>query len=281
MLRIVRWRGASQRQASRPITASTFDGVVPSEIKSTDGCGFRRRVASGRICRHRFPLDPLPSYRVNVTRVAATPRTSARLRRSFSVVVAAALVIGVSGVASAAVPTINACVDRSTKAARISVYFNSQADCRSTEAFKQWNVTGPQGPTGARGPAGATGATGATGAPGASGGAGATGATGPMGPTGPTGPTGVTGATGASGATGDTGATGSPGGSGATGSTGNAGPTGDTGSTGSTGATGAAGATGATGATGALGPTGPTGPTGATGVTGASGSTGDTGATGR
>src|SRR6476659_5747229 len=120
-------------------------------------------------------MHHLPSYRVNVTGISATPRTSVRLRRSFSVVVAAALVIGVSGLGSAAEPTINACVDKSTKAARISIYFHSQADCRSNEAFKQWNVTGPQGPTGARGatgptgPNGAPGATGATGAPGTNG----------------------------------------------------------------------------------------------------------------
>ena len=83
--------------------------------------------------------------------MAATPRTFVRMRRSLSAVVAAALVIGVSGVSSAAEPTINACIDKSTKVARISIEFHSQADCKPGEAFKQWNITGPQGPTGAAG----------------------------------------------------------------------------------------------------------------------------------
>src|SRR3954470_99474 len=119
-----------------------------------------------------------------------------RSRRSLRIVMAAALAFSLSGVASAAVPTINACVNRSTKVARISIDFHSVADCASNEAFKQWNVTGPQGPAGA---AGATGSTGATGDSGATGDTGATGATGSSGVAGDTGATGATGSTGSTG----------------------------------------------------------------------------------
>ena len=122
------------------------------------------------------------------------PKSPTRFRRSVAALMAGAVLIGgMSTVVSAAVPTINACVNKTTKAARISIYFHSVADCDSNEAFKQWNVTGPTGPkgaTGAVGPTGAKGATGATGATGPSGGAGRTGATGPTGPTGLTGATG-------------------------------------------------------------------------------------------
>src|SRR4051794_12038213 len=131
-----------------------------------------------------------------------------RSRRSLRIVMAAALAFSLSGVASAAVPTINACVNRSTKVARISIDFHSVADCASNEAFKQWNVTGPQGPAGAAGATGSTGATGATGAAGAAGTAGLTGPTGPTGPIGATGPSGASGAAGNPGAPGDTGPTG-------------------------------------------------------------------------
>ena len=99
------------------------------------------------------------------------PKSPNRFRKSVAALMAAAvLVVGVATVASAASPTINACVNKSSKAVRISQNFHSQADCKSSESFKQWNVTGP---TGARpappvpgvrpGPTGATGATGATG----------------------------------------------------------------------------------------------------------------------
>ncbi len=77
--------------------------------------------------------------------MGTTPRASLRLRRLLSVVMAAGLILGVSGVSSAAVPTINACVNKSSKAVRISQNFHSQADCKSSKSFKQWNVTGPTG----------------------------------------------------------------------------------------------------------------------------------------
>ena len=140
-----------------------------------------------------------------------------RFRRPLAALIAAAvLVVGLSNVVYASHPSsvITACVNKSTKAVRITSSFHSQADCKSSESFKQWNVTGPTG---------ATGATGATArqappgyrrdrrhrAPGATGPAGATGPLDP-GPAGATGPPdrpdppdhGATGATGATGAPG-------------------------------------------------------------------------------
>src|SRR4051794_24928647 len=152
--------------------------------------------------------------------------SQARLRKSLATLMAATvLLVGLTVTVGAAEPTINACVNKSTKAVRISQNFHGQSDCKSSESFKKWNVTGPAGAAGsagapgAAGPtgsSGATGATGATGAPGAAGG-GATGPTGPTGVTGATGPTGPSGATGAgttgpTGPSGATGATGAPGG---------------------------------------------------------------------
>ena len=72
-----------------------------------------------------------------------------RLRRPLATLMAAAvLVVGVTVTVGAAEPTINACVNKSTKAVRISQNFLSQANCKSTESFKKWNVTGPTGATG-------------------------------------------------------------------------------------------------------------------------------------
>src|SRR3954447_21208305 len=105
--------------------------------------------------------------------------SQARLRKSLGTLMAAAvLLVGLTVTVGAAEPTINACVNKSTKAVRISQNFHGQSDCKSSESFKKWNVTGPAGAAGAAGAPGATGPTGSTGASGAPGATGATGATG-------------------------------------------------------------------------------------------------------
>ena len=87
-----------------------------------------------------------------------------------TLLMAGALVLSMSGAVGAATPSatatvMKACVNKTTKIVRMSKYFTPRS-CRSTEVYRQWNVTGPQGATGAMGATGAKGATGATGATG-------------------------------------------------------------------------------------------------------------------
>ncbi len=175
--------------------------------------------------------------------MARLPRFPAR-RKVAAVLAASVLAISVSGAVGAVSRVdvspsapIKACVNKTTKLVRISV-FASPAWCGSNSSYRTWNTIGLTG---------ATGATGATGPIGPSGGA--TGATGPAGPTGPTGaigPIGPIGLTGAAGATGSTGAAGAQGVIGATGPAGAAGAVGPAGPTGAAGPQGDPGA-GATG----------------------------------
>jgi hypothetical protein len=71
------------------------------------------------------------------------------------------LVFAVSGAVGAATPAtqIKACVNKTTKAVRISSNFTSAASCSSNEAFKTWSITGPVGPQGAKGATGAAGSS--------------------------------------------------------------------------------------------------------------------------
>ena len=80
-----------------------------------------------------------------------------RARRPITMVAAAGLLtLGLTGAVGAAAPNdlIKACVDKSTKIVRISIYASPDW-CESNEAYKEWNVTGPQGPQGPQGAAGA------------------------------------------------------------------------------------------------------------------------------
>ncbi len=77
-----------------------------------------------------------------------------RFRRPLAALIATAvLVVGLSNVVYASHPSsvITACVNKSTKAVRISSSFHSQADCNSSESFKKWNVSGPDGSHGRHG----------------------------------------------------------------------------------------------------------------------------------
>src|SRR4029077_16603459 len=216
----------------------------------------------------------------------AGSRTMTRFRKALTGLLAAVLVIGVSGAVGAATPsttTIFACVNTSTKDARISVYFTSPSKCKSNEAWKSWAIMGPAGPkgaTGAAGPAGATGAIGPAGATGATGLGGVQGATGAQGLQGSTGAQGLKGETGVEGATGADGLQGATGIQGATGVDGAQGATGIDGVQGATGADGIQGATGIQGIQGATGIQGIQGATGAVGATGTDGLQGNTGVTG-
>ena len=169
-------------------------------------------------------------------------------RKSVTLVAAGALTLGLTGAVGAASPDelIKACVDKSTKIVRISIYA-SPTWCESDEAYKQWSVNGPVGPAGPQGAAGV---------------AGAAGATGPAGPAGPEGPAGPAGADG----------------DGIPGPEGPAGPAGADGEDGATGPEGPAGPAGADGAAGPEGPAGPAGADGATGPEGPAGPAGDDGA---
>jgi hypothetical protein len=149
------------------------------------------------------------------------------LRRPITLVAAAGLLtLGLTGAVGAAAPNdlIKACVDKSTKIVRISIYA-SPTWCESDEAYKEWNVTGPQGPAGPAGATGAAGATGPAGPQGATGpagpqgepGADGDGIPGPEGPAGPAGPAGADGADGADGAQGPEGPAGPAGADGADG----------------------------------------------------------------
>lgn len=97
---------------------------------------------------------------------------------------------------------VRTCVAQSNGSIRL---VDSESNCKGTESYLEWNVSGPPGPEGPQGPTGPSGATGATGPQGPAG------AQGPAGPTGPTGPAGADGAAGATGATGPTGADGAAG----------------------------------------------------------------------
>ena len=83
-----------------------------------------------------------------------------------TLVMAGALALSMSGAVGAATPSasnvIKACVTKSTKVVRLSI-FASPTWCRSTEVYRFWNVTGPTGATGATGAKGNTGNTGAHG----------------------------------------------------------------------------------------------------------------------
>ena len=70
---------------------------------------------------------------------------------------AGALAVGMTGAVGAATPSdpnlIKACSDKTTKITRITIYA-SPTWCKSTEAYKEWNKTGPKGATGATGATG-------------------------------------------------------------------------------------------------------------------------------
>lgn len=127
--------------------------------------------------------------------------------QSIAVVAASAIAAMLVESSDARGDTIQACVNKSTGAARILIpgLPAGAASCSASEKALQWNVsgsTGPAGATGATGPAGLQGPAGPPGAPGpqgANGAPGATGATGAAGPQGVTGPQGATGAPGADG----------------------------------------------------------------------------------
>ena len=77
-----------------------------------------------------------------------------RFRKPMTLVMAGALALSMSGAVGAATPSasnvIKACVTKSTKVVRLSIYA-SPTWCRSTEVYRFWNVTGPKGATGATG----------------------------------------------------------------------------------------------------------------------------------
>lgn len=100
-------------------------------------------------------------------------------RRATTIALAAAILVGVAGVASASIPAadgrIHACVGKNGATRVIDT--DAGRKCTSTEKRIAWNAKGPAGPRGA------TGATGARGAAGPAGPPGADGATGPSGST--------------------------------------------------------------------------------------------------
>ena len=207
-------------------------------------------------------------------------------RRMLAFSIAGILLLSMASVADAAYTYTNttkiyACVNTSTKVARIVVPKNGYKACKTGEGLVSWAKAGTRGLTGATGPAGPAGATGATGATGPQGDQGVAGPQGPQGDIGPSGgpqgdagpmgPQGPAGADGADGTNGVDGATGPQGPAGLQGSPGTNGADGAPGPQGATGAQGPAGPTGAAGATGAQGPAGPTGATGATGAQGPTG----------
>ena len=108
--------------------------------------------------------------------MSSLPTTISRVRKPATLLMAGALVLSMSGAVGAATPsatmTMKACVNKTTKIVRMSKWFTPRS-CRSTEVYRQWNVTGPQGatgltgPQGPQGPKGDTGDTGPQGAPGA------------------------------------------------------------------------------------------------------------------
>src|SRR6476659_5174966 len=104
--------------------------------------------------------------------MSSLPTTISRVRKPATLLMAGALVLGMSGAVGASTPTasnvIKGCVNKTTKVVRLSIYA-SPTFCKKTEAYRFWNVTGPKGATGATGPAGAAGANGANGANGAPG----------------------------------------------------------------------------------------------------------------
>ena len=182
-----------------------------------------------------------------------------RFRKPMVILAAGALAMSMYGAVGAATPSnglIKACVDKTTKVTRVTIYA-SPTWCKSTEAYKWWNQTGVAGPKGATGPQGATGSAGQDSI-----------VPGPQGATGAMGPQGATGADGPQGATGENSTV--------------AGPQGDTGELGPQGATGENSVVpGPQGDTGEMGPQGATGenstvpgPQGATGPQGAPGQNG-------
>ena len=104
--------------------------------------------------------------------MASFPTPIARLRKPAALLMAGALVLSMSGAVGAATPAdgnlIKACVDKTTKVTRITIYA-SPTWCKSTEAYKFWNRTGPVGPKGATGNAGANGTNGTNGVDGTDG----------------------------------------------------------------------------------------------------------------
>ena len=122
-----------------------------------------------------------------------------------------------ASVSPAATATITACVNRTTRAMRLTT------QCTRAENKVTWNVTGPQGPRGLQGIQGQPGARGATGSEGAQG---------AQGDVGPQGPPGVKGDTGSQGPAGIKGDTGEQGPAGVKGDTGSTGPKGDQGAPG-------------------------------------------------
>lgn len=108
-------------------------------------------------------------------------------------ILAVAATLGLTGIASGAIPTnnvIDACYLKSGGTLRIIDPVNTK--CGKSETSIAWNVQGPQGPKGDTG---------------------ATGAQGPIGPAGPAGPQGPVGPEGPKGDQGDPGPAGAPGGS--------------------------------------------------------------------
>ena len=90
----------------------------------------------------------------------SSARVPGRARTLFVLLATGALAAGLAGAVGAATPEtlVKACVDKTTKTVRLSVYA-SPTWCKSTEVYRYWNVTGPQGPQGEQGPAGPPGET--------------------------------------------------------------------------------------------------------------------------
>jgi hypothetical protein len=183
------------------------------------------------------------------------------------------LVTGGVGLATGAIPGVDAQIDSCVKSSgQLRVIDTAAGEtCRDNEAGLSWNQRGPQGAQGLRGTDGSRGAAGP---------AGPAGETGPAGPVGPKGADGDKGATGPAGPAGPKGADGATGDTGPAGADGAAGPKGDVGPAGLAGPAGAKGDAGPAGPKGDVGPAGPAGPAGAKGDAGPAGPKGDTGAAG-
>ncbi len=98
--------------------------------------------------------------RTEGNRMTAAHVPISHFRKPAALLMAGALLIGLTSAVSASAPpatTIKACVNKVTKVTRVTIYA-SPTFCKPTESYKQWNVTGPMGPQGATGATGATGA---------------------------------------------------------------------------------------------------------------------------